>query len=92
MVSKESVYSALNQLIALVGGGSVARHSSGLSGDPLKRTQYCIDAAASELQEVVKQPLNSGTPAKRKQIERKLDGLSNLAVLSQLTNEIIWDD
>ena len=85
---------ALNQLLALVIGGRIAKRTEHLKSAPLNRITHAQKIIADEeLQEATRDLQDGYDDASRKisQVERKLDSLSSLKVLAGMVEENVRD-
>ena len=85
---------ALNQLLALVIGGRIAKRTEHLKRAPLNRITHAQKIIADEeLQEATRDLQDGYDDASRKisQVERKLDSLSSLKVLAGMVEENVRD-
>ena len=85
---------ALNQLLALVIGGRIAKRTEHLKSAPLNRITHAQKIIADEeLQEATRDLQDGYDDASRKisQVERKLDSLSSLKVLAGMGEENVKD-
>ena len=85
---------ALNQLLALVIGGRIAKRTEHLKSAPLNRITHVQKIIADEeLQEATRDLQDGYDDASRKisQVERKLDSLSSLKVLAGMVEENVRD-
>ena len=85
---------ALNQLLALVIGGRIAKRTEHLKSAPLNRITHAQKIIADEeLQEATRDLQDGYDDASRKisQVERKLDSLSSLKVLAEMVEENVRD-
>ena len=85
---------ALNQLLALVIGGRIAKRTEHLKSAPLIRITHAQKIIADEeLQEATRDLQDGYDDASRKisQVERKLDSLSSLKVLAGMVEENVRD-
>ena len=85
---------ALNQLLALVIGGRIAKRTEHLKSAPLNRITHAQKIIADEeLQEATRDLQDGYDDASRKisQVERKLDSLSSLKVLAAMVEENVRD-
>ena len=85
---------ALNQLLALVIGGRIAKRTEHLKSAPLNRITHAQKIIADEeLQEATRDLQDGYDDASRKisQVERKLDSLSSLKILAGMVEENVRD-
>lgn len=83
---------AVNQLLSVIVGRNAARDTDHLKHDPSARVQACVAFASQEYQKASAE-LAKDASADRlvRQVERKLDSLKSLQVLSNLIKETPWD-
>jgi len=85
---------ALNQLLALVIGGRIAKRTEHLKSAPLNRITHAQKIIADEELQEATRDLQDGyddAPRKISQVERKLDSLSSLKVLAAMVEENVRD-
>ena len=81
---------AINQLLALVIGGRIARQTEHLKSAPINRINHAQKIIADgELQEATRdlQDGYDGASKRLSQVERKIDSLKSLKVLAEMVEE-----
>jgi len=94
LTDKNSAFRALNQILSVSAGSRYARATDSLKVDPSARIQKVIEMSLEEAAEVSRN-MTTDPNADRAlaQINRKLDTLRSLALLSRIIQqEVIWDD
>ena len=85
---------ALNQLLALVIGGRIAKRTEHLKSAPINRINHAQKIIADgELQEATRdlQDGYDGASKRLSQVERKIDSLKSLKVLAEMVEENVRD-
>jgi hypothetical protein len=85
---------ALNQLLALVIGGRIARQTEHLKSAPINRINHAQKIIADgELQEATRDLQDGYENASKRlsQVERKIDSLKSLKVLAEMVEENVRD-
>jgi len=90
LTSKPDADRSINQLLSLIMGGRMARHTSNLSSDPQKRIDACFTLIAEEMNNAV-QDGNSDLEKVMVSTQRKLSSLQSLRTLNSLILEVDWN-
>lgn len=89
LTSRDAALRAVNQLLSVVVGRDIARATDNLKHQPADRVKEALALTVKEYQDAVSSMATdpNGTQ-KVKQVQRKLDSLSSLQVLSNVLNEV----